>query len=236
MDQDRAGNVRPNGVVDGFLCGQVAALEVIEFVRLEGRFQDQQFGPASQLHHGIGRTHVTGVDHAFAGRPRDLHRPGGDVVAHGMGPNGQVADLEGEPIRVLAHIERGLEEPGAFAHHDGQVIEAILAAGREVDHERLRGRLAPREPVAQRRDVDPVVGVHVADHQAVQAGGTDRCFEPRRDAAADIEQDRGCGRLDEDARRGGLRDGSGGTRPEDGQAHAGPPLGAPRWRVRRMVA
>ena len=151
-------------VIDSFLRGQVAALEVIEFVCVKRRLQDQELGTASQFHHVIRRTHVAGVDHPFAGRPRDLHGPGGDVVANGIRSNGQVTDLERRLIRVLTHIERGLEEPGALTHHDGQMVEAILAAGREMDREWFRGRFAPRESVAQRRDVDPMVSVHVADH------------------------------------------------------------------------
>ena len=60
--------------------------------------------------------------------------------------------------------------------------------------------LGPREAVAHRPDVDPVVGVEVADEQRRQVRRADPCLDLRRDPAPDVEQDAGLAGLHEHAR------------------------------------
>jgi hypothetical protein len=142
-------------------------------------------------------------------------------VPDGVGDDREIADPDLLPGLVLGDRERRIEEPAPLVDRRREVLEVILAAGRQVQRARRRGGLAPREAVPQRSQVDPVIGVEVADDDPVEVQRADRRLDPRRDPAADVEED--CGRLglDENPRGAGVGQWSGGSRSEDRQAHEG---------------
>ena len=108
-------------------------------------------------------------------------------MADGVGDDGERPDLERLTGLVLGDRVGRFEEAGPLGDRRGEVVELVSAARRQVDGQRLRRRLAPREAVAQRADVDPVIGVEVADEQAGEIRRADALLDLRGDSAADVE-------------------------------------------------
>ena len=74
--------------------------------------------------------------------------------------------------------------------------------------------------IAERGQVERVIGVQMADDDAAERERVDDRAQPAHDAIPAVEQDGGRPGLQQEARSGGIGLGCGGPGPDDGQAHA----------------
>jgi hypothetical protein len=86
-------------------------------------------------------------------------------VPNGVGHDRQRPDLEALVGLVLGDGVRGLEEGRPLGDGRGQMGQLLAPSGRHEQRQWSGGGLAPWEPVAKGADVDPVVGVEVADEE-----------------------------------------------------------------------
>ena len=108
-----------------------------------------------------------------------------------------LAELEGvlEVARAADTPRKGEELIGrARRHHDAQPFAA--------------GQTTPRVHVAERDEVEHVIGVHVADDHRVELRGVVAEQQLGDDAGADVDQDAGAAALDEVAGAGLARIGA----------------------------
>jgi len=210
-------------VGERFVQGEVAArLGIVLGDLVERRLADEQVRVRGRGDHRLAGAGIPRIDEARSVRAGHGHTPCPHVVAPGDEVERELPDPEPRRGLVLAHVERVVEEARSLAHDSSQLRERLEAARREVDRQTGGGSPAPREPVSQRGEVDEVVRVHMADHDRRQPVRLEVLDEPRRDALAAVEEDRGRARFDQQAR--GRRVGLGGGRAaaEDGQAHRAP--------------
>ena len=113
-----------------------------------------------------------------------------------------------------------VEEAGSFRDRRGEVVEPAPTAGREMDGERRRTTASPREEVAQARQVEEMVGVHVTDDDARQLLRIGDASEAVGHALTDIEEEGRLLPLDEEPRGRGVRVGERVAAAEHGQPQA----------------
>jgi len=132
----------------------------------------------------------------------------------------QAAEPEGLAVHVLPDVERVVEEGGPLAHDAGERGEMSPPARRQPDGGSARGATGPGVEVAQRGEIEGVVGVEVADDDTGEAQGIGDGPQAADDAVSAIQEH--CRRpgLDEEAGGGGIGLRRCGAAPDDGQAHA----------------
>ena len=81
-------------------------------------------------------------------------------------------------------VERG----GAPARLVVEGIEPVTEVGR-TDHPDATARLLIAQVVAERDEVDVVIGMEVADHHRLRVGGVDQAGQPRERALTEIEHE-----------------------------------------------
>src|SRR4051794_2500059 len=111
--------------------------------------------------------------------------------------------------------------PGRDEARAGRAVDA----GPAVDGYRLLPRRV-REGVAERDEVEEVVGVEMADDDCVDLRVVTEAAQLREDAVPAVEHDRGVALLDHVARAGSPSVLPGRRLPQDGQAHSGAMLTA----------
>ena len=121
--------------------------------------------PRANVDDRLARAGVAGVRRCGSPSGASIDEaPGRDVVPAAAEPDRQGADAEDVVGVVLGDLEGVVEERRPLARsRPSSGIEPGAPAGRQVDGQAARRPPAPREEVAQRDEVEVVVGVHVAD-------------------------------------------------------------------------
>ena len=188
MSADRAS--APPGQVDGLLGRQVPALQVVLRGLLERGLDQQQVRAAHGVDDGVAGAGVAGVGEAAAVGRVDHDAPGRDVVPAPDEPDGQRADRQRRSRVVLDRLEGRVEEAVALRDGRRQGVEPRAAARREVDRQRSRRRIGPREQVPEPDDIEVVVRVHVPDDERVEPRRVHEPLEAAHRALAGIEHQR----------------------------------------------
>ena len=113
-----------------------------------------------------------------------------------------------------------IEEAGTLGDRAGEGVQPRSTARREVDGEANGGFAGPREEIAQARQVEVMVRVHVSDHDTRQVSRIENGFETADDAQPGIEQDGCLAPLDEISGAGRRGIGECRAATEHGQAKA----------------
>ena len=100
----------------------------------------------------------------------------------------QVADLD-RPLAVVLHEDEALVEEVHVTGAQRHLGQLGGGARRHDDQQPLLGHVDPRIAVAQRDQVEAVVGVHVADHHRVQLVGRVAAQQLGDHAGPDVQQD-----------------------------------------------
>ena len=168
VDQDGLPRVGGRCHVERLLWREVAASGIVEIGALEGCLRDDEIRAASGRREGVARARVATDRDPCPGAVGDDAAPCGHVVAARDECQRQVADVE--PVRgvVLEDAVGIREEVRSLADGGRQRVESGLPAGRQ-EHRDVRTRHAlPRQEIAERHEVDVVIGVHVADDDRVE--------------------------------------------------------------------
>jgi hypothetical protein len=181
------------------------ARRVVLAGRQERRLDDEQVRVPRRLDQRLVGAGVAGHDDEAAGAVADRAAPGRDVVATGQIIDRQIADLDAPVGVVLSDFEGVVEEAGPLADRRRQLVELAPAARWQEDRYAAAGEPGPRHQVAQRDEVDVVVGVKVADDDRVELARIAQWHEPPDHALAAIDQHGRGGGLDENPGRRGLR-------------------------------
>ncbi len=222
--------------LDGFGRRQVTASGVVIRRTGEGGFGDQEVRPARCLRHPGRGARVRRVDEGPAGEVLEPHPPGRQVVLAG-----NEADLEAAGARrtagvVLMHLEGLGQEAGALADGAAERVQVPHAARREEERHAAGVAVgAPGEGVAQRRDVEEVVGMDMADDHRVEVRRPHQPDQPCGHAGPAVEQERVSPGADEQARRRpvGLRLGRAAAEDHQLEPVRGRRAGRWGWRDRR---
>ena len=120
VGEEQAPGTGPLGDRDRLLGRGVAAPKLVLRRRRERRLLDQQVRAQRDLDEPVGGPAVAAVDDMGPIRIPDAERPGRHVVLGRPRRDRQAAEDERPVIRVLADIERVVEERRALAHDAGQ--------------------------------------------------------------------------------------------------------------------
>ena len=148
----------------------------------------------------------------------DPEAPGAHVVLHLLRLQSQVTHFD-RPLPVVLHEDEALVEEVGIARSEGQLGELTHRPRRHDHREAMLGHVDPRIAVAQRDEVQAVVGVHVADHYRVELIGRVAPQELRHDPRTDVHQDARAAPFEHVTRTGFSGIGAGRAAAEDGQAH-----------------
>ena len=99
-------------------------------------------------------------------------------------------DLEGADDMPARRERLDVEGCGAEARFRMQGVDPIGQPGRAHDTDAARVRRTPAEEMAQRHEVDEMVGMEVADQDGVEGTRIQQAGQPRQRPLAEIEQDR----------------------------------------------
>ncbi len=177
---------------------------------------------------GIGRVGQDPLRVLAIAAGADAKAPGADEVLGLIGLQAEVADLD-RPFSVVLHEDKTLVEEVRVAGTQRKFGE--LGHGpRWHDHQQpLLGHVDPRIGVAQRHEIEAVVGVHVADDHRVQLVRRVAAQQLGHDPWAGVEHDSRAAALDQVAGAGLAGVGPGGAPAEDGDAHVGVGYPSARW-------
>ncbi len=153
----------------------MAAGRLVVGLARQGRLGDQEVGPPRRVDERVGRSRVAAVDETGrAAVPGHRDGPGRHVVLHEARPEVQVPDAERLAIAIFVELEGIVEEALPLGDELGEGAESVRAALRQPDGRPIDPGPRPRIEIAEGGEVDVMIGVEVADHDAAQGAGVGR--------------------------------------------------------------